>query len=257
MGEESSSSRRIRRRPPGSAGRRTQGSFLLTDDKFTLRFSRTKRLNGNLFDWLFDVGPSELAGSRVTARPQRKTVSPSSWTLPRHPFFLADLASRGHSAEAVSEKAHDLEARIASGQWWTDLAPYKILIGCHYSGAKNKNERGDLRATTGGLEYKAVLGTKVKIPWCVVRDIEVGTQATKRVSAGRVLAVGVFALAAKKHETWTYVHVADQNTVWSFATKADQGKVVKALQPILTLQPSSVCQRRGAAAASRRDLCSG
>ena len=126
------------------------------------------------------------------------------------------------------------EDRIAAGEWWADMAPYRILIGCHYSGAKKKDERGDLRATSVGLEYKATLGTRVKIPWGVVRDIEVGTQATKRVTAGRVLAVGVFALAAKKNEKYTYVHISDQNTVWSFATKADQGKVVKALQPVLT-----------------------
>jgi len=119
---------------------------------------------------------------------------------------------------------------LASGEWWAELHPYRILIGCHFSGARNKNELGDLHATREGIQYKRA---KVLIPWRAIQDIEISTQATKRVTAGRVIALGVFALAAKKGETYTYIHISDSNTVWSFADTTSQAKVLAAMKPIL------------------------
>jgi hypothetical protein len=119
------------------------------------------------------------------------------------------------------------------GQWWDRLRPYRILAACHYSGAKNKKEKGDLLVTANGLQYKAVLGAKVSIAWLAIHDIEISTESTKRVTVGRALSMGVFALAAKKDETYTYVHSSDPNRVWSFATKAPQGKVLAAMKPVL------------------------
>jgi hypothetical protein len=50
---------------------------------------------------------------------------------------------------------------------------------------------------------------------------------------GRAVALGVVALAAKKNETFTFVHVSDKNTVWRFAINAPQGKVLAAMRPVL------------------------
>jgi hypothetical protein len=117
--------------------------------------------------------------------------------------------------------------------WWAGIKPYRILIACHYLGARSRGESGGLRATAEGLFYKPLLGSKVTIPWNVIQDIEVTTESKKRVTAGRAVAIGIFSLAARKNETFTYIHVQDANTVWSFAAKTTQVKVLAAMKPVL------------------------
>jgi hypothetical protein len=118
-------------------------------------------------------------------------------------------------------------------QWWAGIKPYRILVACHYSGARNKGENGALHATAEGLFYKALLGSKVTIPWNVIQGIEVTTESKRRVTAGRVVSMGIFSLAAKKNETFAYIHVQDANTVWSFAAKTTQAKMLAAMKPVL------------------------
>jgi hypothetical protein len=194
-----------------------------------------KNVQGRFASLPFEVEPLSEQSCRVTVRNVDNPSYGVRFDLPDTTAaeLQADLAERGFLIEAMMAGAVERQRRKAGGAWWVDIRPYRILIGCHYSGARKKDELGDLRATGSGLEYKAMLGSKVTIPWQAIQDIEVSTQSARRVTAGRAVALGVFALAAKKNETYTYIHISDANTVWSFADKAAQGKVLASMKPIL------------------------
>ena len=210
----------------------------------------------------FQVEPTGEGSSRVTVHDVHDFSFAAHFDLPNTSTkaLQDDLVERGYSFDQVMGQANqrreqqkaelterfsklnaetqDLLAKIptarsAPREWWAGITPHRLLLGCHFSGARNSKETGNLEATATGLYYKAVLGTKVTIPWQVIQDIEVSTQSTRRATVGRAVALGVFALAAKKNETFTYVHVSDRNTVWSFAIKAPQGKVLAAMGPVL------------------------
>jgi hypothetical protein len=130
--------------------------------------------------------------------------------------------------------------------WWAGINPYPILEDCHYS-PRPKNEWGDLEALYEGIKYRAMTGafsvreSAVYIPWQAIQGIEISP----------VYGAGLFAFAAKKSETYTYVNLASTNTVWSFATKAEQPRVLARVKPILdafnsraqTVPPDSVASR--------------
>lgn len=185
--------------------------------------------------WPFEIQSLGATSCRVTVRNAIDPDVAIRFDLPETSAATleADLDERGCGFAEIMEAAQERQVQKQRGAWWLDIKPYRILIGCHFSGAKNKGESGSLQATAQGIEYKAFLGSKVKIPWAAIQDIEVSTQSTRRVTAGRVLAVGVFALAAKKNETFTYIHISDKNSVFSFAAKTPQGKVLGAMRPIL------------------------
>jgi len=189
------------------------------------------------------VEPLSRESCRVWIRSVNNPNFAARFDLPTTPASVleADLSERGLLINQVMAAAAERGRRKAAGQWWVGIKPYRILIGCHYSGAKTKSEVGNLEATAGGLQYNGgVFGSKVTIPWHTISDIEISTQSTKRVTAGRVLAVGVFALVAKKNETYTYVHITASNSVWSFATKSPQPKVLAAMKPVLDALNSRV-----------------
>lgn len=216
------------------------------DGTWELDFGFRKKVSGQFLVLPLVVTPLSEQSSQVTIRQPQDPNYGVRFELPETPaaVILQDLAERGFTVQQLAAAIQARAQGLASGQWWLAIKPCRILISCHYSGARNKNEAGSLHATAKGLQYKALLGSKVSIPWLVIRDIEISTQATKRVTAGRVLAVGVFALAAKKNEVFTYVHISDANTVWSFAVKSPQPRVLAAMQPVLNafnkrVQPSS------------------
>ena len=216
-------------------------------NSWTLDFGFRKHVRASLQTYPLEVKPLSATSCRVIVRDVTSLTIAASFELPTTSAntLNADLQERDAQIEKVrsdavareaeAQREADLRgARLAAGEWWVGMPEHPVLIGCHFSGARKKDERGTLKATATGLDYKAVLGSKVNIPWNVIKDIEVSTQSTKRVTAGRVLAVGIFALAAKKTETYTYVHISDQNTVWSFASKTSQARVMDAMTPILT-----------------------
>lgn len=226
------------------------GSLQIDGMRWTLKLGRRK-IKDAFETWPFEVQALDATSCRVTVRNVRNPRTGITFDLleTSAATLNADLRERGCGITEIMDDAGERAAKREQGAWWVDLKPYRILIGCHYSGAKNKGESGPLQATAQGIEYKAFLGSKVKIPWSVIQDIEVSTQSSRRVSAGRVLAVGVFALAAKKNETFTYIHISDKNTVFSFAAKTSQGKVLQSMRPILDAfnsraQPQRVEQPR-------------
>jgi hypothetical protein len=109
---------------------------------------------------------------------------------------------------------HNPQQRIASGSWWLAPKAFKGLgftesfsaAETHYLGGWS----GHSKTYTGKLTKIVVIdkngvslrgfSTIFTIPWNQVLDLEVEgpENASKRVTAGRALALGVFALAAKK-----------------------------------------------------------
>jgi hypothetical protein len=168
----------------------------------------------------FEVEPLSPESCRVTIRSVTNASFGARLELPDTSAAVleADLLERGYDREKMMAGAAERQRLKASGQWWAELQPYRVLIACHYSEAHNKSEAADLHATAEGLQYRAIFGSKLSIPWNTIQDIEVTTQARKRVTASRAIALGALAYAAKKSETYTYVHISDENTVWTFVS---------------------------------------
>lgn len=214
------------------------GSIEILDGlKWKMNFGFRKHLSGSFKEFPLVAEPMTDNSCRVTVLSISNVEFRVCFDLPEtsSQAFEEDLESRGYSRSSIKEAADKISDRTASGQWWAAISEYKIGLGYHYAGARDKRETGTMYATALGIEYKSFAGSKVKIPWSTIRGIEVSTQATRRVTAGRVVALGVFALAAKKGEIFTYVHVTDPNSLWSFAIKSSQSVVLNAWKPILTL----------------------
>ncbi|WP_249021626.1 SHOCT domain-containing protein [Conexibacter sp. S30A1] len=210
------------------------GTVTLEGIKWTLKLGRRK-ITDRLEMWPFEVEPIDSDSCRVTVHRASDPGVAITFDVPgtSAEVLRADLQERGCGYDVLMDEADDRRALKDQGAWWVDVPPYLALIGCHWTGAKNTKETGDLRVTAEGFEYKATLGSRVRIPWAAVEDIDVSNQATRRVTATRVLAVGVLALAAQKSEVLRYVHIADKNTVFTFAIKAPQDKVLAAMRPVL------------------------
>jgi len=212
------------------------GSIEIHEDaKWKMNLGFRKHLNGDFKQFPLEVQPLTDSSCRVVVRNVNNPEFRVSFDLSETSAqtFLKDLEDRGYLYSTMTAAAEDRKKRIAAGEWWAEISEFKIGMGYHYAGERNKNQTGTMFVNNSGIEYKSFGGSKVKIPWDVITDIEISTQATRRVTAGRVLAMGVFALAAKKGEVYTYVHVSDPNTMWSFAIKSSQAGVLETWKPIL------------------------
>jgi len=212
------------------------GSVEVGDDgKWRVNLGFRKHVTGDFKNFPFEVQALAPTSCRLTVRNVHNPSYNVNFDLPdtSAEAINGDLANRKYELTSLMAAGEQVRQRVISGQWWAKVSEFKIGMGYHYSGERQKNQTGTMFAGTSGIDYKSFGGKKVHIPWNVIQDVEISTQAARRVTAARVLAVGVFALAAKKNETYTYVHISDQNTVWSFATKSSQGNVVKVWQPIL------------------------
>jgi hypothetical protein len=223
------------------------------DGNWHLHLGFRKHVTGDFANFPFQVESLSEQSCRVTVRNVDNPNYAVRFELPSTAAseLLADLAERGYSLDRMMAGGAQRRQRRASGEWWAGITPYRILIGCHYSGARTKGEVGDLRADQDGIHYKALLRSKVSIPWRVIQDIQVTTQSTKRVTVGRAVALGVFALAAKKGETFTYIHISDANSIWSFAAKKPQAAVLSEMQPVLSAFNSRVTPTRTAQVSGR------
>jgi len=78
-----------------------------------------------------------------------------------------------------------------------------------YPGHERKGSNAVLTDTKSGLKCKRGLSTIMEVPWSEVRSIEVDgpDQVAKRVTATRLLTIGVFAFAAKKKAKQAFVIV--------------------------------------------------
>jgi hypothetical protein len=123
----------------------------------------------------------------------------------------SEAEKRAAQAQALAER----QAAIAAGSWWLDVGTFRafgvlhqLTIGkCAYLGGwtehpkahGNEKTANSLLVGPTGLRYRAIT-TLFAIPWEQVTGIEVEgpEQASKRITATRLLTIGVFALAAQK-----------------------------------------------------------
>lgn len=97
--------------------------------------------------------------------------------------------------------------------WWTGIKPYTIermatLVG-------KENPLHPLKATSEGIAWgpESRWRPNRRIPWRTLRGIETSDSTGQKVTAGRVLTVGVFALAWKKKLTGRIVFEAEDQIV--------------------------------------------
>ncbi len=151
---------------------------------------------------------------RVTIHDGQDPTVSGSFDLPNTPAsaVLEAIDAQKHSVATIEQR----HQQISSGSWW--LAPdvfrafglsarfdagYSRYLGgwSGYTKTHTSNRNKYLVINKNGISL-SVVKTLFTIPWDQVLDIEVEgpESASKRVTAGRALAFGVFALAAKKNE---------------------------------------------------------
>jgi len=173
---------------------------------------RDRWIHGGITRYPFTVTETSPSSCRVTVSDTQDPAISAAFDLPETPASVLHeaLSTQQQSVAAT----HERQQKIASGSWW--LAP-QAFKGLGFSGSFSATEThylggwsGHPKTYTGKLTKIVVidksgislrgLSTIFTIPWDQILDLEVeGPEtASKRVTAGRALALGVFALAAKK-----------------------------------------------------------
>ncbi len=160
------------------------GTVELDGVSWTLKLGRHK-ITGRLERWPFEVEAIGTTSCRVNIHRASDPDVAISFDLPdtSAAALEADLEARGCGYRVLLDEAQDRKAEKQLGAWWVDLAPGLMLVGCHWTGSKSKGESGDLRATAAGLEYRALLGSKVRIAWAaILTDEGFAAQKAKRLA---------------------------------------------------------------------------
>lgn len=182
--------------------------------RWTLHFQgRLKKPTryGGIIRYDLAAAPLATGGCRVAVTDNQTGEGVCEFTLPGTDAetFAADFARLRESAVAAQAT---VAKRDADGTWWTDPNAFKGLGflgsltvgGCAYMGgySAHPTKHGDthnLAVGANGLAYRGF--TEIfRIPWSEVADLTVEgpDQAAKRITATRLVTLGVFALAAKK-----------------------------------------------------------
>jgi hypothetical protein len=114
-----------------------------------------------------------------------------------------------------------------------------LLQSCQLANTDRSSGEGTLRTIPGGLEFVARNGGRSFIPWKEVKDIQVATSATSRVTITRIFLIGLFALAAQKKQLFTVLEVETDFTTFGFVTVEPQSTVVEVVKPLLAALRSS------------------
>lgn len=111
-----------------------------TNDSWTLSFGLGKHARGSLREFPFEVAPSGETACLVTVRCVRDANFGVRFGLPETSAaaLCSDLDERGCGIAQVMAAAGALQQRIAAGEWWADLAEYRILKDVHFSGLASK-----------------------------------------------------------------------------------------------------------------------
>jgi len=118
--------------------------------------------------------------------------------------------------------------------WWDGLAGRVLLAECQQVNAKKKSSEGALATTEDGLEFSGKKADRVLIPWDEITDMQVNTAETSRITAGRLLTIGVFALAAKKKEQFTVVEIETQFSTFAYMASESQSSVIDVMRPLIS-----------------------
>ncbi len=186
-----------------------QGELRLTPERLELHFKGTKQFNhGGLRRYGFRAVGSGPESCHVTLIDKQTQESLAAFDAQVSADELErDLAERDKVLAAAKQR----EAKVASGSWWLAPKAFRGLGFLEHLDASETQYLGGWSSHTKTYKAKYVridaqgislrgLKTIFTIPWDQVLDLEVEgpESASKRVTAGRVLALGVFALAAKK-----------------------------------------------------------
>jgi hypothetical protein len=112
-------------------------------------------------------------------------------------------------------------------KWGSDLAGRELLPSCHFTNSTN-DKAGSLETTPVGIQFADFV-----IPWDEVSSMRVATSETSRVTVARVLAIGIFALAAKKKEQFSVLEIEANNTIFGFVTTESQTSVFSRVRPFV------------------------
>ncbi len=144
------------------------------------------------------------------------------------------MSDRSNVSGRQAEK--DAEAG-AGGQWWAGIAKATIAVNVRYLNLRTPTKSmgmGTFKVTEDGLQWRSNLGRKLAMPWAAIEAIDIEGETSKRVTATRVLTLGVFALAAKKEKRDTHMTVATDAAEHAFVFERTPPEVIKSkLRPVL------------------------
>lgn len=191
----------------------TEGELRL-GDRWTLHFKNRFKKNtryGGIARYDLDASPLPAGGCHVSVSDNQSGERFCEFTLPNTDAegFAADLARLRENAAVSQEMA---AKRDADGSWWTAPDAFKglgwrgsvAIAGCAYMGGysrhpKKHGDTNNLAIGPGGVAYRGFKEI-FSIPWSEIAGLTVEgpEQAAKRITATRLVTLGVFALAAKK-----------------------------------------------------------
>jgi hypothetical protein len=116
--------------------------------------------------------------------------------------------------------------------WYDNVGDRVLVKECEQVNVKKSNS-GQLSTSADGIVFSGKKVHTAIIPWNEIVDIQVNTSETSRVTVGRVLAIGVFALAAKKKEQFTVIEVQTELATLGFITNESQSSVLDSLRPLM------------------------
>lgn len=199
-----------------------KGYLLLNGGRWELHFKRNKRfVYGGMTRYRMEATP-DGKGCHVTVTDPQDSSVLTTFDLPgtSPQQFTADIQAHLRALEAGAKKA----AAINSGQWWLNASVFRgfgfasvfSVSETDYLGGWSRHPKGHkkdiLHISQAGVAYKA-FRTLFTIPWAQVADIivEGPDQAASRVTATRLVSMGVFALAAKKKSKSAVIIVVLKN----------------------------------------------
>ena len=175
-----------------------------------LHFKRNKQfVHGGIRRYPLEAVATDPKSARVTVVDASDSSAVATFELPGTPAdrFTADMEAALRAVEVQAQ----LVAAVNAGQWWLSA---ELLTGFGFlqkfsmsetdylggwSGHPKGHKHNIVEFAQAGIAYKA-FKTLFVIPWGQVDDIlvEGADQAASRVTATRLVGMGVFALAAKK-----------------------------------------------------------
>lgn len=204
-----------------------KGTLILhPNGKWELRFSRgfgrgDKLVRGGVNRHPVTVEETLAGSCRVTIGDSEDPTHHGSFDLNAPATELeAALAAQAGSVAAIGQR----QQQIATGSWWLAPKAFRALgftetfsagesryLGgwSGYAKTHTANMNNYLVVDKAGVSFK-VFKTLFTIPWDQVHDIAIEgpESASKRVTVGRALALGVFSLAAKKTDKSAVVVVS-------------------------------------------------
>ena len=166
--------------------------------------------------WTDHVHPAEQAMA-TTPQPAVAPVVPARPDRAARKEAKADEKARKHEAEqqAAAEREAARAAERAAGHWWVDV-PTGMIGAAIYRGPRGRGKtQGIMRFTADGIQW-SVPFKKLVIPWNAIEAIDIDGETSKRVTVTRALAIGVFALGAKKKREDCHLSVITPSMEYAF-----------------------------------------